>query len=206
MHVNTHDWKHIPFRTHATVLVSLVVAAVAGHLPLATCPSAEAAETKIGYVSIARVFEGYQRTKNSDAVLEKKGQQKEAELEGRVSELKKLRQNLELMADDAKDVKAREIEEKADELQRFRNATARDLGRERDRIAKELLKDIQQVIEQYGAKNGYAMILDDRSLLYGQQVYDITDQILQMLNAPRAAAPAAPPAPASSPAPRRPQQ
>ena len=168
-----------------------------------------AAETKIAYVSIARVFEGYQRTKNSDAVLEKKGKQKEAELEGRVAELKKLRQNLELMADDAKESKAREIEEKTDELQRFRNATARDLGRERDRIAKELLKEIQQTVEQYGTKNGFAMILDDRSLLYGQPAYDVTDEILNALNAPRGAAPPAPaasPARASAPAPRRPQQ
>ena len=162
---------------------------------------------KIGYVSIARVFEGYQRTKNSDAVLEKKGKQKEAELEGRVAELKKLRQNLELMADDAKEAKTREIEEKTDELQRFRNATARDLGRERDQIAKELLKEIQQTIEQYGTKNGFVMILDDRSLLYGQPAYDITDEILKALNAPRGAAvpaPATPPAPA--PASRKPQQ
>ena len=164
-----------------------------------------AAETKIGYVSIARVFEGYQRTRNSDAVLEKKGKQKETELEGRVEELKKLRQNLELMADDAKEAKTHEIEEKTDELQRFRNATARDLGRERDRIAKELLKEIQQTVEQYGTKNGFAMILDDRSLLYGQPAFDITNDILKALNAPRGTpAPAAPPA--SAPAPRKPQQ
>ena len=169
--------------------------------------AASAAEMKIGYVSIARVFEGYQRTRNSDAVLEKKGKQKEAELEGRVEELKKLRQNLELMADDAKEAKAREIEEKADELQRFRNATARDLGRERDQIAKELLKDIQQTIEQYGMKNGFALILDDRSLLYGQQASDVTAEILKALNAPRApAVPAPETPPASASAPRKPQQ
>ena len=160
-----------------------------------------AAEMKIGYVSIARVFEGYQRTKNSDAVLEKKGKQKEAELEGRVAELNKLRQNLELMADDAKEAKTREIEEKADELQRFRTATARDLGRERDRIAKELLKEIQQTVEQYGNAHGFAMILDDRSLLYGQPAYDVTNDILKALNAaPQGAVPAAP----SSAPPRKP--
>ncbi|MBI3010155.1 MAG: hypothetical protein HYY57_04125 [Candidatus Omnitrophica bacterium] len=41
---------------------------------------------KIGYINIAKVFDNYQRTKSSDVVLEKRGKQKEAELEGRLAE------------------------------------------------------------------------------------------------------------------------
>ncbi len=143
-----------------------------------------AEELKIGYVNPAKVFDGYQRTKASDDILEKKGKQKEAELEARMNELKKLRQGLELLADQAKEAKAREIEEKSDELQRFRTNTARDLRRERDTVAKDILKEIQHGVEEYAKANGYSMILDARSLLYGVSGYDVTDQVLQALNKP----------------------
>jgi len=151
--------------------------------PPAPCPVAGAEELKIGFVDVARVFDGYSRTKVSDQTLEKKGKQKEAELESRMGELKKLRENLELLSDNAKEAKSREIEEKAEELQRFRTSTARDLRRERDKIAKEILTEIQQGIAEYAKANGFAFIVDDRTLLYGQPSSDVTNDVLKLLNA-----------------------
>ena len=149
---------------------------------LAFSSRAHAEGMKIGYVNVGEVFDGYERTKSVDATLEKRGKQKEAELEGRVGELKKLRENLELLNDQAREAKAKEIEEKTDQLQQFRNATARDLRRERDTVAKEILKEIQQVINDYAKANGFSVILDSRSLLFGQPGYDVTDDILKRLN------------------------
>ena len=165
-----------------------LLASVLCLLTLIPSPNAHAEGMKIGYVNVGEVFDGYERTKNFDSTLEKKGKQKEAELEGRMSELKKLRESLELLNDQARDVKAKEIEEKTDQLQQFRNASARDLRRERDAIAKEILKEIQKVIDEYAKANGFSVILDSRSLLYGQPAYDVTDEILKRLNTHPAAA------------------
>lgn len=169
-----------------------VVCAVSCVLVPVSCPSAQAEELNVGYVNLAKVFDGYQRTKTSDAALEKKGKEKEAELEGRVNELKKLRQTLELLKDDVREAKAREIEEKTQALQLFRTNAARDLGRERDKIAKEILREIQQGIEEYAKSKGFSFVFDERSMLYGQPGYDITTDVLAMLNtrAKPAAAPA----------------
>ena len=177
-----------PMLKHRTIRVVIVLFTC--HVSLVTCHfvSAEeakppaAASLKIGYVNLAKVFDGYERTKASDAVLEKQGKEKEAELQGRMGELKKLRQSLELLNDDAREAKSRDIEQKADELQRFRNATARDLRRERDKIAKDILGEIQKTVEDYAKANGFSLILDERSLLYGQATYDVTDEILKALN------------------------
>ena len=127
-------------------------------------------------------------------MLEKKGQQKEAELEVKMSDLKKLQQSLELLNNEAKEAKAREIEEKTEELQRFRTSTSRDLRRERDAVAKTILQEIQAGIEQYAKARGFALIFDDRSLLYGHEAYDVTEDVLKSLNTK----PAAPAAAASS--------
>ena len=149
-------------------------------LLLATSVAAQ--EMKIGYVNLGKVFDGYERTKASEAALEQRGKQKEAEFEGRMNELKKLRASLELLNADARDAKTREIEEKSEELQRFRNAAARDLGRDRDRAARDLLKAIQDGITNYAKANGYSMILDSRSLLFAVPAFDVTDPVLQILN------------------------
>jgi len=147
-----------------------------------SCLVAEAAELKVGSVDVAKVFDGYQRTRASDATLEKKGKEKEAEFEARMNELKKLRQNLELLSDEAREAKTKEVEEKSEELQRFRTNTARDLSRERDKIASELLREIQKSIEDYAKTNGFSLIFDARSVLYGQEAHDVTDEVLATLN------------------------
>ena len=152
----------------------------------------EAAEEsgKIGYIDLARVFDEYNRTKSSEATLEQRGKQKETELDGRLTELKKLRESLELLNDDAREAKAREVEEKAESLQQFRNSTARDLRRERDKVAKTILQDIQAGIQEYGKANGFSMIFDARSLLYAEAAHDVTDEVLKLLNSRGAKPPA----------------
>ena len=163
------------------------VAWVCGLLSPVSCLMA--AELKVAYVDVATIFDGYQRTKASDTNLKQKGDAKEAELKGKMTELEKLRQNLELLNSDAREAKTKEIEEKTEELQRFRTNTARDLGRERNKIADELLKEIQQAVHDYAKASGFSLVLDVRSVLFGQEAYDITDEVLATLNK-RAAPPA----------------
>ncbi len=166
---------------HATTMV-ILAGLFACPVSYGPCVAAEAQALKIGYVKLAKVFDGYERTKTSDAMLEKKGKQKEAELEGRMNELKKLRQNLELLNNEAREAKTREIEERSEELQRFRTGTARDLQRERDKVAKDILKEIQDAVEEVAKANGCSLILDERTLLYGVPAYDLTDAVLKVLN------------------------
>lgn len=157
-------------------------AALAAGMALAQ-GSAMAQETKLGIVSMAKIFDGYEKTKASDGALSRKGQQKEAEFQAKMAEIQKLREGLELLTGDAREAKARELEEKADALKRFRNNVARDLQRERSAIAQGLVKEIQAAVNEYAKANGFSLILDDRSILFSQgSVADVTGQVLQLLN------------------------
>lgn len=164
------------------LITSFMVAGLTCGLFLVPCRAVNAEELKIGYVDVAEVFDSYQKTKQLDTELEKKGSQKEAELQGRLNELKKLRESLELLNDQARETKGREIEQKADELQRFRNNTARDLRRERDKVAKAILQEIQEAVEVYAKANGFTVILDARTVLYGQTAFDVTASIVKLMN------------------------
>lgn len=136
----------------------------------------------MGYVDLGRIFDGYERTKAYDSTLQQEGKQKEAELEARMNELTKLRKNLELLNDKARQNAVREIEEKSDALKQFQTKARRDLGRERDQLAQDVLKDMKQAIEEYAKTNSFSLILDERVILFGQSAHDVTDPILQMLN------------------------
>ena len=141
-----------------------------------------AQELKVGFVNIAKIFDGYTKTQTLDAKLEKKGQQKEAELKGRVEELTKLRKSLELLNDEARENRILEIERKSDDLQRFRTSTARELRRERDKMAKGIFQEIQDGVTGYAKTNGYTLIMNSQSLAYGEQGHDLTDEVLAELN------------------------
>ena len=149
---------------------------------LALCPLAMAESVKIGYVNLAKVFDEYQRTKESEFGLEQRGKQKQAQLEGQFNELKKLRQGMELLNDQAREAKTREIEEKSDEFKRLKTRSERELVGQRNQVAKGILDEIGQVVTEYAKANGFSLVVDQRSLLYGQDSYDLTDEILTTLN------------------------
>ena len=165
--------------SHRRIQTSLLVLAAAA----VVAPGyAASAEIKVGYVDMGKAFDNYDRTKQSEAALERKGQQKEAELQSRLEEIKKMRQGLEVLNDQAREAKSRDLERKADELRRFGNNTKEDLLKERDRVAVEIIKEIQQVVKDYGNAHGYTLIVDSRSVLFGQDTQDLTDAVLAQLN------------------------
>ena len=145
-------------------------------------PPLSAQELKVGFVNVAKIFDGYTKTQTLDTKLEQKGTQKEAELKGRVEELKKLRKSLELLNNEARENRVLEIEKKSDDLQRFRTSTARDLRRERDKMAKGIFQEIQDGVTEYAKANGYTLIMNSQSLAYGEQGHDLTDAVLAVLN------------------------
>ena len=149
---------------------------------LIACPAAQAADMKVGYVDLGKVFDNYQRTKDSESVLEQQGKAKQSDLQGRFEDLKKMRQGLELLSDQAREAKGKELEERSDEFQRLKTRTERDLLHSRTDLAKQILDEIGKVVSDYAKANGFAVLFDSRSLLYGDAGYDATNQILKILN------------------------
>jgi len=49
-------------------------------------------------------------------------------------------------------------------------------------MVRDILKEMNTVIQKYGENNGYSIILNDRVLLYGGKTLDITDEIIKIMN------------------------
>lgn len=139
-------------------------------------------EFKIGYIDIAKVFDEYQHTKEEDSLLEKKGTEKETQREKMVNEIKKLKEELDLASDKVKPEKQKILDEKIKTLQEYDRTTREDLRKERDNIVREILKEIDGVIQELGKNEGYTFIFNERVLLYRVETYDLTERVIKILN------------------------
>ena len=137
---------------------------------------------KIGYIDLSRAFDEYQKTKDFDKELEGKGDMKQQEREKVVQDIRKMREELELMNKNAREKKETDIESKIKSLQDFDQEAKTDLTKDRDNMVKDILKEMSDVIKEYGEKNGYSIIVNDRVLLYGDSGLDLTNEIIKILN------------------------
>lgn len=144
-------------------------------------PEGLAAE-KIAFVDLGEVFDGYVKTKEYDVKLEGVQKSKQDEIDTKVTEIKKLQDNLALLSAKEKEKKQVDIDSKTKELQEFQRNAEMELMKDRDTKLKEILKDIQDVIEKFAKKEGYSLVVNDRVLLYGDPGMDISKEILKQLN------------------------
>lgn len=154
---------------------------IAGLLAMSTV-GAQAAEMKIGTVDLARVFDEYNKTKEFDKTLEAKGTLKQTDRDKMVAEVKKLRDEAELLSAKAKEEKQTVIDEKIKTLQEFDRNTRDTLRKERDGMVRDILKEIEVVIQDFGKAQGYNFIFNDRVLVYKSDQNDVTSQVSKVLN------------------------
>lgn len=163
------------------VLLTAVVF-VAGMFAGPVCGKAFAKELKLAYVDLAKVFDEYGKTKDSEKVLEGKGKTKEAERAKLVDEVKKLKDEQALMSEKAKAEKQGAIDMKIKALQEYDMKARNELVKDRNDMLAGIMKDIEGVVSDYAKASGYDMVLNSRMLLYGAEQYDLTTQILEKLN------------------------
>jgi len=142
-----------------------------------------AAGLKAGYLDVGKVFDEYKKTKDQDSLLEKDTKARQAERDKLVSEITRLRDEMELLSEKGKQDKQVIIDEKVKKLQEFDRAAKNDLKKKRDDMVTDILKDIDRVVQNYGKKEGYDLIFNDKVIVYKTDAMDITSDIIKILNA-----------------------
>ena len=160
-----------------TIAVLVLLSMIFIRLPLVNAEG-----IKIGYINLGKTFDEYEKTKQSDKSLEKKGDKKEKARQKLVDEIKELKEEMVLLSDKGKEEKQTIIDEKIRNLQEFDKETRDELRQDRDEMVRDILREIDKIIQDYGKKNGYTVILNDRMLVYGNETIDITQDIIDILN------------------------
>jgi outer membrane protein len=141
---------------------------------------------KIGYVDMSKLFNEYQETKIRTAVFEKEWNDAQEEINQKARQLEELKNRLQEQRDTLGETEKRQLESQIDEAERdvkdYYELSLKRLRRREDEIKKELLDKLQKEIDDYGTREGYSMIFRESTLLHAAPTYDLTDEILQLVN------------------------
>ena len=162
---------------------SFKIASVLALIVLFSAASAQAQSAgKIGYVDLSRIFDEYTKTKEYDAVLEKKHSDYQAERDKRLSKIKDAQGKLALLKAEEKAKLEADMEKDRTDLLEFDRQQQTDLRKQRDEKIREILLEIEKVVKDYAEKEKFSLILNDRVLIFGAPEINVTDPILKTLN------------------------
>jgi outer membrane protein len=137
---------------------------------------------KIGYVDLGKVFDGYQKTKEFDAVLQTEGEAFQKERDAMVQKIQDAQSKLALMSDTEKTAMQADIDKQKDDVVAYDKQKRAELSKKRDDKVREILTEIQGVVSTIATKEGYTYVLNDRVMIYGDPQYNITDEVSKALN------------------------
>jgi outer membrane protein len=147
-------------------------------------------QQKIGFVDNVELINNYQEKIDTEVKIKTK-------IEGFQKRTDSLRQSFQLEINDA-EIQARKmsqagIQKLSKDLQDKEQILSQRVQFEKNQIAQEsqsqndsLIQKVKTFVKDYGKKNGYSYILgsnDAGSVMYGEEASDLTQTILEALNA-----------------------
>ena len=150
--------------------------------------SAAAADApKIAVVNLQTVLETSVAGKAAQNELKGQRDKLEADLKQRGTELQELEKRLQresmVMSKETREEKEREFRIKASDFQALQKKYRGDLQDLERKLMGQLQKDISQLISEISKKEDYLLVLSSIGVLYSQPATDITNRLIQELNA-----------------------
>jgi len=139
-------------------------------------------ELKIGYVNVFKVFNEYAKTKEYDEKLEKNKKEAEKKLEAKKETIEKLQNKLSLLKEKERSSEEEKMKKEITEYRETERKALIDIKKERDEKMKEIIEDINKVVEDYAKKNKFDLVVNESSVLYGDKTMDITSDIMKLAN------------------------
>jgi len=172
----------------------------------APAPAAAAAATpapnglqRIAYIDVQRVLARSAAGVAAREQLERDKAAMQKEMDGKRTELEKLRDEMEkkgaLLTPDARRDKQEQFERKRRDAARLADDFQKELEKKESGLLQKVLQDVSGVIERVAKEKNYYLVVEKRGagVLYGSTEADLTDEIIRQFDreAPKQA-PAAP--------------
>ena len=200
---------------------------------LAIAGAARGQEVKFAFVDLDKAFNEFYKTKLADAQLKAQAEEFKTERKKLVDDFKKMQETFDKLREEAQNTalneevrgqkkseaeeKLVEIRELESKIRRFDESRQKQLDEQSKRMRNRLVEEIQQVVREYGRKEGVAAVIDTSAnslngvplIVYSDAKRDITAAVIDELNKGKSsldadAAPAAPAAAAPAPVPAKP--
>ena len=144
---------------------------------------------KIGVIDFQRVLMTSSEGKKAQAEINRKGRKMETELKQKGEAIEKLKKQLErealVISKDKREEREREIRIKINDIKTMQKRYMQDFKTHEQRLVQRIQKDMKEIIDVLGEKEGYLLIIEKRQggLLYFPQSVDLTDRIIRDYNA-----------------------
>ncbi len=163
-----------------SLIVIIAVIFLAFSAPFAT---AQKLDGKVGYLDLSFVFDEYLKTKQYDKVLEANHKEFETQRNTKIDKIREMQGKLALLKEEEKAKLEADLDKERAALLEFDRQKKTDLTRQRDEKIREILLEVEKEVNEFAKKNKYALVLNDRVLIYGQDAMNITEEVKKMLNA-----------------------
>jgi outer membrane protein len=146
---------------------------------------------KIGYVDLQRALNESEAGKKAKEDFKVQVDKLQAQLKRQKDEIDSLKDQLEkksaVMKDDQRANLEDEYRRKLRDFERNYKDSQADLQKKDNELTGAIIKDLQEVIRDYGEREGYTLILEATSsaVLYGAKSADLTDDVMKLYNSTR---------------------
>jgi outer membrane protein len=146
------------------------------------------AEPKLGYVDLQRALNESDAGKKAREDFKVRVDKAQGQLKKQKDELDGLKEQLEkkalVMKEDERGNLEDEYRRKLRDFERNYKDSQADLQKKDNELTGGIIKDLQDIIREYGEREGYTLILEATSsaVLYGSKSADLTDVVLQQYN------------------------
>lgn len=167
---------------------SLVIIAIA--FSIISCnKTAEVASTKTAYVDTSKLMMESLEAKDIEAKYKAKSEEMGRELEAEISKFKleagSFQKNAQMNGQAWAQQKGAELQKREQQLQYAQQSIAQQLQQESGVEIDSVVSGVKKFIKAYGKEKGYAYIYgtgDAASILYAEDKYDITNELIKLLN------------------------
>jgi outer membrane protein len=145
---------------------------------------------KIGVANLQRVLETSNPGKSAQEEIKQQKDKMEQELKQKGGEIEELRKQLErdsmVMSKEKREEKEREVRIKLNDFKSLQKRYRTQLQNLEKKLVNELLKNVSNLVEEIGKKEGYLLIINNTGVMYSPGSIDITDRLIKELNAQHA--------------------
>jgi outer membrane protein len=142
---------------------------------------------KIGVIDFQKVLEISAAGKAIQAELKKKNEKMGADLQKKGAEIEKIQRRLEresmVMSKEMREEKEREQRIKVNDFKTLQKKYRSELQKVQVKLMQQLQADVTTITREIGKKEGYLLIMDKRGVIYTPRSVDLSDKLIQKLNA-----------------------
>lgn len=149
----------------------------------------ETKELKTAYVDTSKLLDEYTEARDIEAKYKAKSAEMGKELDAAVAKFKSeaasFRENAQAKGQAWAQQKGAELQQREQQLGYAQQAMLQQLQQESGTEMDTLVKGVKKFIKEYGKEKGYAYIYgtgEAATVLYAEDKYDITDEIVKILN------------------------